>query len=459
MSTFITVNPKNDAPLASYPQHSDRELEAAMASATCAHEAWRQTQLSERLERVSAFGERLLGEKARLAALATHEMGKPLAQAIKEVEKSATACSYYAKEAPRMLASEPVEVQGSRAYIAYESIGPILCIMPWNFPYWQVTRFAIPALAVGNTVLLKHAENTTGVALAIAGLMREAGFPEGTFQTVLVDHERIPTIIKDDRIHAVTLTGSERAGRAVGSQAGAALKKSVLELGGSDAYVVLADADIEHAAEVCVTARLTNSGQSCVAAKRFIIDEKIYDAFAKAFVDCARKHVVGDPMDPMTTVGPLAKKSIRDDVAKQVDSSVTKGARLLLGGSLPSGPGNFYPITVLGDVKPGMPAFDEEVFGPAAALIRAKNTDDAIRLANLSRFGLGGAIFSKDAAKAERLAHKEMQAGFVAVNGMVQSDARLPFGGVKASGYGRELSLVGLREFVNTKTIQIFSNS
>ena len=453
MDRIITVNPTNGIQLNAYEYHTASEIEVRLARSSSTYALWRNVPLARRLECLTTLSKILMTEMPNLAALATREMGKPFAQARLEIEKCAMACTFYSEAAPDMLARRSVAIPSGRAYVAYESLGPVLGIMPWNFPYWQVLRVAAPALAAGNTVLLKHAENTTGVALEIERLALAAGFPAGALQALKVDHSQIPRIIADERVRAISLTGSERAGRIVAALAGAALKKSVLELGGSDPYVVLADADIESAAEICVRARLVNGGQSCVAAKRFIIDTKVYDAFVRAFVARANRYVVGDPMDPHTALGPLAKRSIRDEVATQVTQSVAQGATLLLGGAPLPGSGFFYQVTVLGEVVPGMPAFDEEVFGPAAALIRAKDEADAIKLANLSRFGLGAAVFSRDKERAELLARDQLEAGFVVVNGMVQSDPRLPFGGIKASGYGRELSSEGLREFVNVKTV------
>lgn len=454
MSSFNTVNPKTEKPLESYRYATDAEAMAVVASAGDAFEQWRRVSLSERLKPILKLAALLTADADRLGRRATDEMGKPLGQAIKEVEKCALACRYYVEQASQVLTPIPVPTAATKSFISFQPLGAILCIMPWNFPYWQVIRFAIPALAAGNTVILKHADNTTGCALDLEDLFQRAGFPKQAFHVLIIDHDRIEQVLASNVIRAVSLTGSERAGSAVGALAGKYLKKSVLELGGSDAYVVLKDADIEAAAKICVDGRLTNSGQSCVAAKRFIVDSAVHDQFTDAFVAYAKQKVVGDPLDPGTDVGPLAKKGILDSVTKQVQESVAHGAKILLGGSSKS-PGFFHDITVLGSVTPGMPAFDEEVFGPAAAIIRAKDEGDALRLANLSRYGLGGAVFTRDLIKGERLAEQYLEAGFVVVNGGVQSDPRLPFGGIKNSGYGRELSHFGMREFVNVKTVVV----
>jgi succinate-semialdehyde dehydrogenase/glutarate-semialdehyde dehydrogenase len=455
MEHFTTENPATGERLAEYRYLDDGALRQALRESAAAFAAWRREPLEKRLAPLARLGELLKADAERLGRLAVAEMGKPLTQAIKEVEKCATACAYYVDNAARILADEPVDAGLRKSYVAHEPLGPVLSVMPWNFPYWQVLRFAAPALAAGNTIVLKHADNTTGCSLALGELFRRAGFPAGTFQALVIDHDGVKRAIEDDAIRAVTLTGSERAGKSVASTAGGVLKKAVLELGGSDAYLVLRDADVEKAAAACVAARLVNSGQSCVAAKRFIVASEIYDAFTEAFVAAARKAVVGDPLDAKTDVGPLAKPAIRDEVARQVRASVAQGAKPLLGGEPRDGRGNFYPVTVLGDVRPGMPAFDEEVFGPAAALIRADSEDDAVALANQSRYGLGGAVFSRDVARAEHIAARRLEAGICAVNGQVASDARLPFGGVKSSGYGRELGKVGIMEFVNVKTVAI----
>lgn len=457
MREFHTTNPANDTHLATYQRFSADRLAQCVAAAMATQNQWRQTSLVERLTRMAALADLLSADAPRLAAIATQEMGKPLAQASKEVEKCAASCRFWLDQVPAWLADTPIRgVGGARqAFVTHQPLGVVLGIMPWNFPYWQVVRCALPALAAGNTVLIKHADNTTASALAFADLMARAGFPDGAFQILLADHEDVATLIADSQIAAVSLTGSEAAGRSVAASAGRALKKTVLELGGSDAYIVLRDADVELAARACLEARLVNSGQSCVAAKRFIIEEPIFSAFTDAFIALARRKRVGDPMDADTDVGPLSKRSIVDEVARQVQDSLTQGARALLGGTRPGGPGCYYPVTVLDRVEVGMPVFQAEVFGPVAPLIRAKDARDAMAKANASRYGLGGAIFSRDVEAATDLAARHLQVGVAVINGSVKSDAALPFGGIKASGYGRELGREGLLEFVNVKSVLV----
>jgi len=380
-------------------------------------------------------------------------MGKLIPQGIAEVEKCAWVCDYFADNAERFLAPEEVPTEFLRSYVAFQPLGCILAIMPWNFPFWQVFRFGAAALMAGNTIVLKHAPNVTTTALALEGLFREAGFPEGVFQILLTPVERVPAVIEHPAIAAVTFTGSTRAGRIVAAQAGAALKKTVLELGGSDPYIVLEDADLEATVETCVAARLINSGQSCIAAKRFIVLESIREAFEEAFVEAMRQQVMGAPSDRSATLGPLARQDLRDTLHQQVQTSLERGARLLLGGDIPSLPGWFYPPTVLTDVRPGMPVFDEETFGPVAAIVPARDEREAIALANASAYGLGAAVFTQDRERGERIAREALQAGSCFVNTFVRSDPRLPFGGIKQSGWGRELAIYGIREFVNIKTV------
>jgi len=384
----------------------------------------------------------------------TVEMGKPIRAAIEEAAKCATACRYYAINASRFLADEAVDVDGERSFVAYEPLGVVLAVMPWNFPFWQVFRCAAPALLAGNTVVLKHASNVPGCALAIEDVMRAAGAPEGTFTALLVSSAVVSRLIADPAIAAVSLTGSEAAGVAVAQAAGRALKKTVLELGGSDPFVVLADADLERTAAGAVAGRTVNNGQSCIAAKRFIVEDAIAQRFEAALIEGLRRLTVGDPLDRAVAIGPLARADLRADLHDQVERSVRAGARLALGGTIPSGRGFFYPPTVLTGVEPGMAAFDEETFGPLAAVTRARDARQAIELANRTRFGLGASLWTGDAARGEALA-AGIDAGAVFVNGIVKSDPRLPFGGVKRSGYGRELAWHGLREFVNVKTVWI----
>jgi succinate-semialdehyde dehydrogenase/glutarate-semialdehyde dehydrogenase len=380
------------------------------------------------------------------------EMGKPLKQGAAEVEKCALGCDYYADNAEAHLAPETIKTENSKSYVAFEPLGVVLAVMPWNFPLWQVYRFAAPALMAGNVGVLKHASNVPGCALVIEEIFTQAGFPEGAFRTLLIANKQVQAVIEHPLVRAVTLTGSTAAGKTVAAQAAAVLKKTVLELGGSDPYVVLEDADLDHAVQTCVNSRLINSGQSCIAAKRFIVVEPVLAAFTDRFVALMKTKKVGDPFIEGTDVGPQARRDLRDDLHKQVIASIERGATLLLGGEVPPGKGAYYPATVLADVKPGMPAYDEELFGPVAAIIGAKDEEEAVRIANDTIFGLGAAVFTKDANRGERIA-RELEAGATFVNSSVASDPRLPFGGIKESGYGRELGSYGIKEFVNVKTV------
>jgi succinate-semialdehyde dehydrogenase/glutarate-semialdehyde dehydrogenase len=452
---IASINPATGETLQSFPALSADALDARLTRAAEAAPRWRRTPLEERLAVVARAGEILEREKERYGRLMTLEMGKPLQAAIDEAAKCATCCRHYAEHAPAMLATETVvDERDQRGEIRYLPLGVVLAVMPWNFPFWQVIRFAAPALCAGNVGLLKHASNVPQCALALEALFVEAGAPEGVFQALLVGSEAVESVIGDRRVHAVTLTGSEGAGRSVGAAAGRALKKSVLELGGSDAFVVLPSADVARAAKVAVTARTINNGQSCIAAKRFVVHEAVYDEFTRRFVAGMERLRVGDPMDPDTDVGPLATPGIRDDLERQVRASVAAGARVLTGGRRLEGPGNYYLPTVLADVPRSAPAYCEELFGPVATLFRARDVDEALHLANESDFGLGASAWTNDPAEAERCV-LELEAGVVFVNGMVSSDPRFPFGGVKHSGYGRELGTVGLREFVNVKTVRL----
>jgi succinate-semialdehyde dehydrogenase/glutarate-semialdehyde dehydrogenase len=449
-----SINPTTEQVIAEYPDHSPAQVEQLLEQAERAFTQWRTKSFEERGDLLRRVGELLLEQKPDLSTLMTREMGKTIAGAEAEIEKCASACDYFANHAHRLLAIEEVPTDATRSYVRFDPLGPILAIMPWNFPFWQVFRFAAPSLMAGNVAVLKHAWNVPGCGLAIERIFREAGFPPGVFTNLLLDNQAAEALIAHPRIRAVTLTGSERAGKAVGSAAGRVLKKSVLELGGSDPFIVCPDVDIPATASAAAAARCINAGQSCIAAKRFLVHESIADRFERAFADRMSSLKLGDPLDRNTEIGPLARADLRDSLDNQVKKTLAAGARLLCGGKKPPMRGFFYPPTVLADVRPGMIAFDEETFGPVAAVTRVKNMDEAVELANRSRFGLGATIWTKDIALAERLA-AQIESGSVFINGAVKSDSRLPFGGIKNSGYGRELAEVGIREFVNIKTVWI----
>jgi succinate-semialdehyde dehydrogenase/glutarate-semialdehyde dehydrogenase len=450
-----SVNPATGELIREYEETSPAGVASALAASARAFESWHRTSFGERAAILRRAASLLRERRDELARLMAVEMGKPVAQGRGEADKCASVCEHYAAHAERLLAPEPARTEAAKSYVAYEPIGPVLAVMPWNFPFWQVFRFAAPALMAGNTGLLKHASNVSGCALAIEEVLHAAGVPRDAFRTLLVGSPAVDAIVAAPEVAAVTLTGSTPAGRAVARRAGECLKKSVLELGGSDAYLVLHDADLETAAETCAASRLINGGQSCIAAKRFVVVEPVLALFQERLVERMRARRVGDPLDPATDVGPQARRELRDLLQRQVDASVAKGALALLGGRAPEGPGAFYPPSVLADVRPGMPAFDEETFGPVAAVVPAKNEKDAIRLANLSSFGLGAAVFTRDRERGERIARHELAAGSCFVNAYVRSDPRLPFGGIKESGYGRELGASGIREFVNVKTVWV----
>jgi len=450
---IASVNPATGQTLRTFTPDTAADVEAKLARAATAFSAWQHEPIAARAEVLKQAAHILEVERDSLAMLATTEMGKPLRAARDEVMKCATTCRHYADSAASLLRAEPIA--GADQAVWFQPLGIILAVMPWNFPFWQVLRFAAPALAAGNVGVLKHASNVPQCALALVDVFRRAGAPEGVFQALLLGAGEIAGVVADPRVAAVTLTGSDSAGRAVAAAAGAHLKKSVMELGGSDPFIVLASADLDRAVATGIKARIVNNGQSCIAAKRFVVVSELYERFASAFVEGMRALKVGDPSSADTDVGPLATRAIRDEVALQVDASVAAGARLLLGGR-PSddGGGNFYPPTVLGDVPPDAPAARQEVFGPVAALFRAPDADAAIALANASPFGLGASVWTSERAEALRFA-RELEAGSVFVNDMVASDPHFPFGGVKQSGYGRELGAYGLREFVNVKTVRL----
>ena len=452
--SFQSVNPATGEVLETFEETAPAAIDDILERADVASREWRRRPVTERAERLRAAGRVLRERKDEYARTMALEMGKPLAQGVGEVEKCAWVCDFYAEHGATLLADEPRPSDATRSYVRFEAIGPVLAIMPWNFPFWQVFRFAAPALVAGNAGILKHAPNVPRCAVEIETVFHDAGFPDGLFRAVFLSNEGAGRVIADGRVRAVTLTGSDRAGSQVAEQAGRHLKKTVLELGGSDPFIVLDDADLERAAATAAEARLINSGQSCIAAKRFIVVDHVADAFLERFTTAMRARKVGDPLDPATQVGPQARLDLREKLHSQVQESVKRGAQVILGGQLPVGRGAFYPPTVLVAVEPGMPVFDQETFGPVAAVIRAKDEVDAIRVANASAYGLGAAVWTRDAQRGERVA-REIEAGSVFVNGLVKSDPRLPFGGVKRSGYGRELSKEGLREFVNVKTVWV----
>ncbi|MEO6991651.1 MAG: NAD-dependent succinate-semialdehyde dehydrogenase [Candidatus Baltobacteraceae bacterium] len=447
-----TIDPATGEPLARYPRMSASNVDVALQRARDAFNGWRSTSFALRAESMRRLAAHLRAHKDDLARLAAAEMGKPIVEAEAEVEKCAWNCDYYADASARFLADEPVTSNAAESYVAFRPLGVVLAIMPWNFPYWQVFRFAAPALMAGNVAVLKHAANVTGCALAIERAFAESGFLPSAFTSIVVGSEEMEPIVADARIAAVTLTGSEKAGSSVAAIAGKHLKKTVLELGGSDAFIVLADADVEAAAEVGVRARFQNAGQSCIAAKRFIVEAAAHDAFVAAFVRRTQALRVGDPNDRATQIGPLARADLRDALEAQVRASVAHGARIATGGTPLVRPGFFFAPTVLTDVTETLPVFAEETFGPVAAIVRARDAEHAVTLANASDYGLGGNLWTRDLARARALAAR-LESGSVFINGMTTSDPRLPFGGVKKSGYGRELSAFGIREFVNVQTV------
>ncbi len=450
-----SISPTDGHLLAEYEETSAQAVQQHIQTAASRQRDWVEVSISDRAAPMRRLAELLEASRQELAELMADEMGKPLPQGVAEADKCAWVCGHYAENAQRILADQQIEADRSKSYLAYRPLGVVLAVMPWNFPLWQVYRFFAPALMGGNGGILKHASNVTGCALAIDRLAVEAGFPDGLFRTLVLPASRVDEVLEHPSIVATTLTGSDPAGRAVAAKAGSLLKKTVLELGGSDPYIVLADADLEQAAITCSTSRLINGGQSCIAAKRFIVEEPVVEEFTELLAGAMSTTVMGDPRDPATTMGPMARVDLRDELHDQVERSVAAGARLVMGGQVPEGPGVFYPATLLADVAEGMEVYHEETFGPVAAVIAAKDLDDAVRIANDTEFGLGAAIFTSDVELGEQVARDRLEAGACFVNAFVASDPRLPFGGIKMSGYGRELSDIGMREFLNAKTVVV----
>jgi succinate-semialdehyde dehydrogenase/glutarate-semialdehyde dehydrogenase len=449
------LNPATGKIVDTYAEFSTEHIRERIAAADMVKAAWRGTELSERSNCLREAADILENEENGLAALMAMEMGKPVSDGRAEIQKCAWVCRHYADKGSAMLAPEEVETDAAKSYVAFRPIGVVLAVMPWNYPFWQVFRFAAPALMAGNAALLKPAANVPGCGLAVETVVKKAGCPKGLFQTLLINSERVREVIEHDLVGAVTLTGSVAAGREAAAVAGKALKKTVLELGGSDPYLILADADLESTVEACAASRLLNSGQSCIAAKRFIVVPEVRREFEDRLIEKMKTVRSGDPRNESTEIGPLAREDLRDTLQRQVRRSTDEGARCLLGGEIPPGKGFFYPPTVLTDVRPGMPVFEEETFGPVSSIICAADEKEAIRLANATRFGLGAAVFTQDTDRGERIAVEDLEAGNCFVNDFVRSDPRLPFGGIRQSGYGRELSHYGIKEFVNIKTVYV----
>jgi len=451
---FTSINPATGTEIEQYVAHSPDEVETRLDRAESAFRANRQRSFEARARRLEAAADLLEDRAGDYAELMTREMGKPIEQAEGEAEKCAWVCRYYAERGADFLANETVETDAQKSYVSYEPLGPVLAIMPWNFPFWQLFRFGAPALMAGNSILLKHAPNVQGCALAIEELLQDAGFEDHELQTLLVDEETVGDVIDDQRVRAATLTGSVGAGKAVAQQAAAQVKPTVLELGGSDPFIVCEDADLDAAASVGCTARMQNNGQSCIAAKRFIVERAVADAFTERLIEQVEALNVGDPTDTHTDIGPMAREDLRDEVHDQVERAIGQGALAAVGGHTLERDGFYYAPTVLTDVQPGTVAFEEEIFGPVASVVVADDTEHAVELANDTRFGLGGSVFTENREKGERMA-RELEVGCAFVNEMTKSDPRLPFGGIKDSGYGRELSHHGITEFVNAKTVWV----
>ncbi len=450
-----TIDPSTGKKIKTYAEFSLRRVDGQIQSAQAAFERWQRLSLAQRATQLKAVAVVLNKNKEQYARLMAAEMGKPISQGRGEIEKCAWVCDFYATQAKEYLKPMPVKSEAKKSFVAFEPLGVILAVMPWNFPFWQVFRCAAPTLMAGNTIVLKHASNVCGCALAIEDVFKKAGLPEGVLKTVLIGNEKVGHVILHPFVKAVTLTGSTGAGKAIAAQAGAVIKKTVLELGGSDPYIILHDADMARAVETCAASRMVNAGQSCVSAKRFIVVRSRLKEFEDRFVAHMHGQRMGSPLAEGTTVGPMARHDLRDSLHQQVQKSIQRGARLLLGGHVPADPGAFYPPTVLTGVQKGMPAYDEELFGPVAAIIAVANEKEAIAVANDTVFGLGAAVFTRDVKRGEDIAAHQLQAGCCFVNDAVKSDPRLPFGGIKLSGYGRELSHFGMHEFVNIKTVSI----
>ena len=448
-----SVNPATEETVGVFPEASDAEVSQALERASKAQAVWSRTTIGERASLFRNLARELRRTVEDAARRMADEMGKPVVQGRQEVEKCAGACDYFTEHAEEFLSPVGVATDARESFVAFRPLGVVLAIMPWNFPWWQVLRASIPAILAGNTVVLKHASNVSGCSLAVSDNFLQAGFPPGVLTSLLVGSSRIEPLIRDPRIRAVTLTGSTAAGRSVAAAAGRALKKCILELGGSDPCVILEDADLDLAARMCAASRVINSGQSCIAAKRFVVVDGVREAFEERFVTAMQAHTVGDPREDSTQVGPLARSDLRQEIASQVSRSLAAGARCLTGGTMPETRGFYYPPTVLTDVRPGMPVFDEEVFGPVAAVVPVKDRARAIEAANATSYGLGATVFTADREEGRRIAAMELEAGNCFVNAIVRSDPRLPFGGIKDSGFGRELSVFGMREFVNVKTV------
>lgn len=453
MGVIQTINPATETTCGTYNIMSQDEVANIIEKMHRVQQSWSNCDIDLRMQCLDRAGDLLLKNKVNYATLITNEMGKPMTQAIGEIEKCARLCKYYAKESKRFLQPEMIQTEYYKSYRSFQPLGIIFAIMPWNFPFWQVMRFAAPNLMLGNAGLLKHAPNSTGTAIAIEKLFVEAGFPEGLFRSLVIDVDLAPFVIHHPHIQGVTLTGSNIAGQSVAKEAGMALKKVVLELGGSDPYVILEDADLDRAAEQCVLSRLGNAGQVCIAAKRLIVVNAVKEAFEAKVAEKVKQYEMGDPLDASTLLGPMARADLRTKLDDQIKRAIKKGARCVLGGVLPKGTGYYYPATLLLDVTVDSPAFREEMFGPVVCITGAKDETEALRLANQSEFGLAAAVFTSNIAKGEAIARDALIAGTCAVNVYVSSDPRLPFGGIKQSGYGRELAIEGMREFANIKTV------